>query len=174
MLAGLPGVVAQQAKVTQIRQAIIPSKSVDGAAFVKMVESQSFSGYAHRIVMKDGPVYIFAKGQGEIAQEGNTIVLPRGASEVVFLVMNPKPDNPIGLRMSVNIDKDNCVSICDLSQNSPADYLAVRTPISTLLQGTSVWIVAFFGKSATSSGGGSVLEDAAKFAARYCSVSFRQ
>jgi hypothetical protein len=126
--------------------------------------------------MNDGPVYVLAKGgQGEMPIEGKAIVLPKNAKEVILLIMNPKPDNYIGLTASVILGKTNSVMIFDEYKNKSCRHLAVLVSSSSLLQGDQIRVCGIFSKAPVSpEAKGITVDSALKFAFRSRYLNFKQ
>ncbi|MFA4996327.1 MAG: M48 family metallopeptidase [Patescibacteria group bacterium] len=176
LLESLPKAEAEEARIESIKSIVGSAKVIDSEHYAKMAISQDFSGYTYRKLMNDGPVYVLAKGgQGEMPIEGKAIVLPKNAKEVILLIMNPKPDNYIGLTASVILGKTNSVMIFDEYKNKSCRHLAVLVSSSSLLQGDQIRVCGIFSKAPVSpEAKGITVDSALKFAFRSRYLNFKQ
>lgn len=145
--ANLPKVLAEEARTESVKSNVEKGKVVDAELFAKMVSSKDFTGFAYHQIMKDGPVYIFAEGVGEMPKDGNAVVLPKNAKEVVFLLVNPKPENYVSFCINVLLGKTESVQIFYEKRFDSCRYLAANVPVASLLKGRQIVVSADFGKS---------------------------
>ena len=173
IIAGLPKAIAKEAEVSSIARSASAAKEIDASRFGKMVSSGNFEGVAYRKLLKDGPVYIFAKGSGEMATEGKAVVIPADAKDAVFYMGNPKPGNAIGLRVTAWIGKERAIQLWNDPPES-CGALAVQIPVSALVSGDQVEVGGIFSKAPIASRTSITIDTVNLFAFRSSWLHFRQ